>query len=105
MSTDCFTDVDEEHRQAGGEAAGTFQRPDPSAGRMGIGPRQHPSIACTVGSVGQMSEDSTGTGMVHSEVDAVAVWITSDDEVVLLCEHDHCGCHSIKGERGRHRPG
>ena len=33
----------------------------------------------------------------------VAVRVTSDDEVVVLCQHDHCGCPSIRG-RSRTAP-
>ncbi|MEJ7741336.1 MAG: hypothetical protein WKF73_01585 [Nocardioidaceae bacterium] len=42
---DRLTGIEEEHDQAGGEAAGSFQRPDPPAGSVLAGPGEHPSIA------------------------------------------------------------
>ncbi len=92
---DRLTGIDEEHNQAGGEAAGPLQRPDPPAGSVLSDPGEHPLIAVTVRGVGQMSENTTSAGVEDGQVDGVAVWVTSDDEVVLLCEHDHCGCPSI----------
>ena len=94
---DRFTGVEEEHDQAGGEAAGSFQRPDPAAGSVLASPREHPKIPGAVSGVGQVSMDSPGAGVEHGQVDGVAVRVASDDEVVVLCEHDHCGCPSIQG--------
>jgi len=94
---DRFPRVDEEHDQAGGEAAGSFQRPDPPARSVLTRPREHPPIASAISGIGQVSVDPPGSGVEHGQVDGVAVWIASDDEVVELCQHDHCGCPSSQG--------
>jgi len=92
-----FTGFEQVHDQAGGEAAGSFQRPGPPAGSVLLGPGQHPCIAGAVGGVGQMRTDATGAGIEHGQVDGVSVRVASDDVVVVICEHDHCGCPSIRG--------
>jgi hypothetical protein len=94
---DRLTGGEEEHDQAGGEATGSFQCPDPPAWRVLSRPGEHPVIASAVSSIGQLRADPTGAGFEHGQVDCVAIWVASDDVVVLLCDHDHCGCPSIRG--------
>ncbi len=64
---------------------------------MLVGPGEHPAVAGTVGGVSEVGTDSPGAGVEHRQVDGVAVWVASDDEVVLVCQHGHCGCPSIDG--------
>jgi hypothetical protein len=65
---DLLAGIDEEHDQAGGEAAGPFLRPDPPAASMLAGPGEHSAIAGTIGGLGQASLDPPGTGIERGQV-------------------------------------
>ncbi len=60
-------------------------------------PGEHPPIAERRQFVGDMRVDPTTARFNHGQVDRVAIWVASYDEVVLFCEHDHCGRLSIQG--------
>jgi len=89
--------------QSGSKASRAFQRPDPTPRRSLVGPVQRRGVTRTVGRDLDMGADGAGTALHDGQVDGVSIGVASDDELVLLCQHGHCGCPSIQGDRGRRR--
>jgi len=100
-----FTCFGEHGGQPGGEAAGALQRPHPATRCLPGSPFEQPGVAVRIGPIAAMTAHRSGGGVHHGQVDAVSVWVASDDVLVLLCQHDHCGCPPRVDDRGRHRPG
>jgi len=87
-----LTGFGEDHGQAGREAAGALQGPDPTTGRVPVGPGQQPGVTIGIGSIRAAGADRSSSGLDDGQVDGVPVRVASDDVFVLLCQHDHCGC-------------
>jgi hypothetical protein len=77
--------------KSGSEASRSFQRPDASARGVFPCPFQHACVARTVGCCLYVGTDAAGGCIQHRQVDGVAVRITSDDVVIVLCQPAHCG--------------
>ncbi len=63
------------------------------------------TVATAVGVFGEVGVDGASLCVHDGHVDRVAIGVAADDAVVVLGQHDHCGCPSCEGKRGRHRPG
>src|SRR5215208_293268 len=52
-------------------------------------PRQQTGVGRSVRPVSSLVADSAGACLEDGEIDRVAVRVTADDEVVVLCQDDH----------------
>jgi hypothetical protein len=86
---DVFTRLGKDADQAGGEAAGTLQRPDATARCAAHRPSQHPTVGRTICRIAVLAVHSAGNGVEDGQVDRVSIGVTADDEVVVLEQHDH----------------